>query len=347
MFGVILDSVFPADVTIRADKDTYSLKVAVWQSADSYGYVKIMGTVEELPKITRRGQLIAIRQTRGKQVENYRGEIENIAVLPPQFTTHREVLILSEHELDVQNLIDSQGNLKTDKYSIKKKDWPVDGTMKDYLNEMWSRYLSYDSGENFCPVDPKKYRKYPNTCASIFNVSQKWERNRELNLAYIVAVWHSEERQDDVVELFDLSCLNEDEKHWPEDFKLNYKRARKVPAYHEDVPTAFVRIPKVEKYYPSCWYDRDPNWKRSGRLINIRKINLQDSLITLVQSDSQAMSGYQGFDTIDSDSPYAHDFRVSYKMMAKIKKSTTQLSRKRKNSDQMTPNEFAKVLKLN
>ena len=55
----------------------------------------------------------------------------------------------------------------------------------------------------------------------------------------------SEERQDDVVELFDMSCMNEDEKHWPQDFKLNYKRTRKVLNYHEDVPTAFVRIPKV------------------------------------------------------------------------------------------------------
>ena len=156
LFGVILDSVFPADISIRADKETYSLKVAVWQSAESYGYVKIMGTLDQIPKITRRGQFIAIRQTRGKRVENYRGDMENVAVLPPQFITHREILIMSEHELDSRNLVDSQGNLATDKYSIKKKDWPVDGMMKDYLNEMWSRYLSYDSGENFCPVDPKK-----------------------------------------------------------------------------------------------------------------------------------------------------------------------------------------------
>ena len=162
----------------------------MWQSADSYGYVKIMGPLKQLPKITRRGQLIAIRQVRGKRVENYRGDgMENVATLPPQFTTHREVLILSGHEFD--NLVDNQGNLVTDKYSIEYQEWPVDGTMKDYLFEMWSRYLTYDSAGDFCPLDPKKYKKYPNTCASILNVQQKWERNRELNLAYIVAIWHS------------------------------------------------------------------------------------------------------------------------------------------------------------
>ena len=75
-----------------------------------------MGPLDKLPKITRRGQLIAIRQTRGKRVENHRGKMEDIAVLPPHFTTHREVLILSDHEFDVNNLIDSQGNLTTDKW---------------------------------------------------------------------------------------------------------------------------------------------------------------------------------------------------------------------------------------
>ena len=48
---------------------------------------------------------------------------------------------------------------------------------------------------------------------------------------------------------------------------------------------------KVEKYYAAYWYDRDPNWMKSGRLINIRKINLEDSLATLVQSEYQTLSG--------------------------------------------------------
>ena len=49
--------------------------------------------------------------------------------------------------------------------------------------------------------------------------------------------------------------------------------------------------PKVEKYYGAYWYDRNPNWKTSGRLINIRKMNLEDSLVTLVQSEYQTLSG--------------------------------------------------------
>ena len=159
--------------------------------------------------------------------------------------------------------------------------------MKDYLKEMWSGYQSYDSGGNYCPTDPKKFTRYPDTCASIINVPQKWERNRELNLAYIVAVWHSKAREDYVLELFDSSCRFFYGKRWPKDLKLNYERVSQIPAYHEEVPTAFVRVPKVETYmHNKCyWYDRNPNWKTSGRLINIRKINLDDGLITLVQTN--------------------------------------------------------------
>ena len=89
----------------------HPIKVAVWQSADSYGFVKIMGTLDKLPKITRRGQLIGIRQVRGKRERNYREKMEDIAVLAPQFTTHREILIMSGHESDWQNLYDSQARV--------------------------------------------------------------------------------------------------------------------------------------------------------------------------------------------------------------------------------------------
>ena len=55
--GIVLDVVFSADLTITADRPVYSLKVAVWQSPSSFFYVKIMGKLDKLPKLTSRGQI--------------------------------------------------------------------------------------------------------------------------------------------------------------------------------------------------------------------------------------------------------------------------------------------------
>ena len=142
LIGVVLDAVFPANISI-SEREIFSLKVAVWQSPTSFGFVKVMGRRDELPKLTSRGQMIIVGKTRGKLETNYRGNSESIAVLPPQFNKHREVLLLSEHERDKSavGLFSEDGYLIVDKYSIIKNPFPVDGALKDHLGELLTSFM--------------------------------------------------------------------------------------------------------------------------------------------------------------------------------------------------------------
>ena len=101
LLGIVLDVVLPANVSVT--EEVYSLKVAVWQSPDSFGYVKIMGQPEMLPKIRERGQLILARGSRGMVRKEYKDE--RIAVLPPQFKAgvimKKLLVVLNSHSTRV------------------------------------------------------------------------------------------------------------------------------------------------------------------------------------------------------------------------------------------------------
>jgi len=350
LIGVVLDAVFPANISI-SEREIFSLKVAVWQSPTSFGFVKVMGRRDELPKLTSRGQMIIVGKTRGKLETNYRGNSESIAVLPPQFNKHREVLLLSEHERDKSavGLFSEDGYLIVDKYSIIKNPFPVDGALKDHLGELLTSFMSYDSHRDYCTVDPLKY-VVPGTCATLAEMRMRdMAHNHELNLAYCVAVWQNKEEDDDfAVELFDHSCASLTEKNWPPRFAERYRRLTQVECYNETTPTAFVRIPVLE-YSKHYWHDVEAQWKKADCFMNIRKVNIDnDGMIRIIQKDMQAVSGYQGYDTIDADSPYGYQLKTSYQVIAhravrlkRIRLTRERLKRKIERR-KMTPNEYLK-----
>jgi len=350
LIGVVLDAVFPANISI-SEREVFSLKVAVWQSPSSFGFVKVMGKRDELPKLTSRGQIIIVGKTRGKVETNYRGHSESIAVLPPQYDKHREVLLLSEHERDQSTvgLFSDDGFLVVDKYSITKNPFPVDGPLKDHLGELLTSFKSYDSNRDYCTVDPLKYVAL-GTCATLSEMrTRDMAHNHELNLAYCVAVWQNKEEDDDfAVELFDHSFPSLAEKKWPPRFAERYRRLTQVDCYNETTPTAIVRIPVLE-YSKHYWHDKEAQWKRADCLMNIRKVNIDnDGMLRIVQKDMQAVSGYQGYDTIDADSPYGYQLKTSYQVIAhravrlkRIRLTRERLKRKVERR-KMTPNEYLK-----
>ena len=62
--------------------------------------------------------------------------------------------------------------------------------------------------------------------------------------------------------------------------------------------------------------------------MNIRKVNIDDDgMISIVQRDTQGVSGYQGYDTIDADSPYAGYLKDNYRVIAKPSKRRARVER--------------------
>ena len=137
----------------------------------------------------------------------------------------------------------------------------------------------------------------------------------------------------------------------PFDFSLAhpcYRRVTQVDCYNETTPTAIVRIP-VLKYSKHYWHDKEAQWKKADCLMNIRKVNIDnDGMLRIVQKDMQAVSGYQGYDTIDADSPYGYKLKKSYQVEAQraVRLKRIRLTRERFKRKierrKMTPNEYLK-----
>ena len=81
--------------------------------------------------------------------------------------------------------------------------------------------------------------------------------------------------------------------------------------------------------------------------MNIRKVNIdEDGMISIVQRNTQGVSGYQGYDTIDVDSPYADELKDNYRVFARpsVRRARVEqmkqkhLEKRRK----MTPNDYDK-----
>ena len=127
-----------------------------------------------------------------------------------------------------------------------------------------------------------------------------------------------------------------------------YRRVTQVDCYNETTPTALVRLPVLE-YSKHYWHDVEAQWKKADCLMNIRKVNIdKDGMIRIVQKDQQAVSGYQGYDTIDADSPYGYQLKKSYQVEAqraarlkRIRLTRERLKRKVERR-KMTPNEYLK-----
>ena len=63
--------------------------------------------------------------------------------------------------------------------------------------------------------------------------------------------------------------------------------------------------------------DVEAQWKKADCMMNIRKVNIDDDgMISIIQKDTQGVSGYQGYDTIDADSPYGMHLKTYYNVTA-------------------------------
>ena len=339
LLGIVLDVVLPANVSVT--EEVYSLKVAVWQSADSFGYVKIMGKLKELPKIRERGQLILVRGSRGMVRTEYKEE--KVAVLPPQFKDYREVLLANFPHWEKDNVV------VADQYSVmgsKKTPLCVDGQMKDLVEEMRAEFKLYEerkgTEDGYCFVDPKKYFT-KSTCAEMieFRCPDK-TKNYELNLALVVAVWKSE-RFGYALELNDLSCYNVEKRRLPFRFAEEYKLVKAVDFYDDRVPCAFVRIPTDKKWHKSFYFDPDEGWLEPGCLVNLKSLNVQKAIVSLVETESSRKAGFQGFNYHADDGFNTKNHIIDYK--AKIRRIELREERKRRlqgkeNAEKTVPKNF-------
>ena len=332
-----MDVVLPANVSVT--EEVYSLKVAVWQSPDSFGYVKIMGQPEMLPKIRERGQLILARGSRGMVRKEYKDE--RIAMIPPQFKDYREILLANFPNWQKDNFV------VPDQYSVRgKKTTPlcVDGQMMDIVEQMKADFKLYEerkgTEDGYCFVDPKKYFT-KSTCADMiqFRCPDK-TKNYDLNLALVVAVWKSE-RLGYVLELADISCYDVEVRRLPFQFAKEYKLIKSVEFYDDRVPCAFVRIPTGKKWHKSFWFDQGDGWLEPGCLVNLRSLNIEKAIVSLVQTENNKKAGFQGFNYHADDGINTKNHVIDY--MAKVRRIEIREERKRKRDDKENARKLQKT----
>ena len=82
----------------------------------------------------------------------------------------------------------------------------------------------------------------------------------------------------------------------PFQFEKEYKLIKKVDYYDDRVPCAFVRIPTGKKWHTSFWFDQGDGWLEPGCLVNLRSLNIEKAIVSLVETENIRKSGFQGRD---------------------------------------------------
>ena len=95
---------------------------------------------------------------------------------------------------------------------------------------------------------------------------------------------------------------------------LVFKNLRPV----DRVPCAFVRIPTDKQWHKSFFFDPDDGWLEPGCLVNLKGLNIEKAIVSLVQVENSRKAGFQGFNYHADDGENTKNHLIDYK--AKIRR---------------------------
>lgn len=301
--GVVLDVVFPM---LRGDD--WNIKIPVFQSPTSYGFVLIKAkTLELLPKIAARGQILIVKEAWGKVDFHYsKGTPEKVAFITSDVSKYRLVLTVSEHILFKTRYRTKDGDINYDKDTSITTNFeriPVDEKLDSFLVDLIENYKKYEEEKDYVEIDPLKYFALQ-SCLDFdkmmnsFYFPRDGGRQFELNLALIVAAWISD--QDIVLELWDGSMEMISELY-DREVTGKYTQVFRIKEYNKKIPTMFVKLGKNAKmkanFYVEPLRQSDPD-DPTGQLINLRKVEMTDHLPIIRGTSDDRITrtvGFQGY----------------------------------------------------